>query len=87
MTQTATICPCDDTNGAHLGPVGSLLESEVFGGMLQLDKNGMRRTDWATDSTFTLGNFLQAAGSSHDFTLWLAMDQPLLLTSDLAGAV
>ena len=50
-------------NGAHLGPVGSLLVSEVFGGMLQLDKDGIRRTGWTPDGgTFTLGDFLCVAG-------------------------
>ena len=50
-------------NGAHLGRVGSLLVSEVFGGMLQLDKDWIRRTGWTPDGgTFTLGDFLQAAG-------------------------
>ncbi len=50
-------------NGAHLGPVGSLLVSEVFGGMLQLDKDGIRKTGWTPDGgTFTLGDFLSAAG-------------------------
>ena len=50
-------------DGAHLGRVGSLLVSEVFGGMLQLDKDGIRRTGWTPDGgTFTLGDFLQAAG-------------------------
>ena len=49
--------------GAHLGPVGSLLVSEVFGGMLQLDKDGIRKTGWTPDvGTFTLGDFLRVAG-------------------------
>ena len=52
-----------DYNGAHLGPVGSLLVSEVFGGMLQLDKDGIRKTGWTPDGgTFTLGDFLCVAG-------------------------
>ncbi|MDQ3565428.1 MAG: hypothetical protein M3436_15305 [Pseudomonadota bacterium] len=52
-----------DYNGAHLGPVGSLLVSEVFGGMLQLDKDGIRKTGWTPDGgTFTLGEFLRVAG-------------------------
>jgi len=52
-----------DYNGAHLGPVGSLLVSEVFGGMLQLDKDGIRKTGWTPDGgTFTLGDFLRVAG-------------------------
>jgi hypothetical protein len=50
-------------NGAHLGPVGSLLVSEVFGGMLQLDNEGILGTGWTPDGgTFTLGDFLRAAG-------------------------
>lgn len=50
-------------NGAHLGPVGSLLVSEVFGGMLQLDPDGIVRTGWTPgNGTFTLGNFLDTAG-------------------------
>lgn len=50
-------------NGAHLGPVGSLLVSEVFGGMLQLDKDGIRRTRWTPEAnTFTLVDFLRTAG-------------------------
>ena len=52
-------------DGAHLGPVGSLLVSEVFGGMLQLDKDGIRRTGWTPDNKgkkFTLADFLHAAG-------------------------
>jgi hypothetical protein len=50
-------------DGAHLGPVGSLLVSEVFGGMLQLDKDGIRRTGWTPKGgTFTLGDFLSTAG-------------------------
>jgi len=50
-------------NGAHLGPVGSLLVSEVFGGMLQVDKDGIRKTGWTPEGgTFTLGDFLRTAG-------------------------
>jgi hypothetical protein len=50
-------------DGAHLGPVGSMLVSEVFGGMLQLDKDGIRRTGWKpTAQEFTLGDFLRTAG-------------------------
>jgi Animal haem peroxidase len=50
-------------DGKHLGPVGSLLVSEVFGGMLQLDKDGIRRTRWTPEGgTFTLGDFLSTAG-------------------------
>jgi len=50
-------------NGEHLGPVGSLLVSEVFGGMLQLDPDGILRTRWTPErSTFTLGDFLRTAG-------------------------
>jgi len=49
-------------NGAHLGPVGSLLVSEVFGGMLQLDPDGIVRTRWTPErGTFTLGDFLRTA--------------------------
>jgi hypothetical protein len=50
-------------NGAHLGPVGSLLVSEVFGGMLQLDTESIMRQRWTPAmGDFTLGEFLQAAG-------------------------
>jgi hypothetical protein len=50
-------------NGAHLGPVGSLLVSEVFGGMLRLDRDGIVRTRWTPEGgTFTLGDFLRTAG-------------------------
>jgi Animal haem peroxidase len=50
-------------NGAHLGPVGSMLVSEVFGGMLQLDPDGIVRTGWTPEGgTFTLGDFLSTAG-------------------------
>lgn len=50
-------------NGGNLGQVGSLLVSEVFGGMLQLDQDGIRRTGWTpTGGTFTLGDFLETAG-------------------------
>ena len=54
-------------DGAHLGPVGSLLVSEVFGGMLQLDKDGIRKTGWTPDGgTFTLVDFLRVAGVVND---------------------
>ena len=50
-------------NGAHLGAVGSMLVSEVFGGMLHLDEDGIRETGWRPDGgTFTLGDFLSVAG-------------------------
>jgi hypothetical protein len=50
-------------DGAHLGAVGSLLVSEVFGGMLQLDNDGIRRTRWTPEAnTFTLVDFLRTAG-------------------------
>ncbi len=50
-------------NGAHLGPVGSMLVSEVFGGMLQLDAEGIVRDGWTPDGgDFTLAQFLEVAG-------------------------
>jgi hypothetical protein len=49
-------------DGAHLGPVGSMLVSEVFGGMLQLDKDSILRTGWKPNKDFTLADFLIAAG-------------------------
>jgi Animal haem peroxidase len=48
---------------AHLGPVGSMLVSEVFGGMLQLDKDSILRTRWKPSTAdFTLADFLVTAG-------------------------
>jgi hypothetical protein len=50
-------------DGAHLGPVGSMLVSEVFGGMLQIDKDGILRTGWKPNKEpFTLAEFLITAG-------------------------
>jgi hypothetical protein len=50
-------------DGAHLGAVGSMLVSEVFGGMLQQDNDEIRKTGWRPDGgTFTLGDFLSVAG-------------------------